>query len=93
LGTDGPTTWRSTASGVLNTAAQLGTAVGIAVLLLIASATTGVTGRGTAGPVIAWTVAGIVAAAGALTYLRPIPSLTPTDQYDSTPIRDNNVLA
>lgn len=74
LGTDGPTAWRSAASGVLNTAAQLGTAIGIAILLLIAGATTGVTGHGATGPVIAWTVAGIVAAVGALIYLRPTES-------------------
>ena len=39
LGTAVPGTLRGTASGIINTAAQLGTATGIAVLLLIAAAT------------------------------------------------------
>ena len=65
LGTDVATTWRSTASGIINTAAQLGTAVGVAVLVLVAAATTGTTGHGTAGPTVAWIVCGAVAAGGA----------------------------
>jgi MFS family permease len=40
-GTAVPEALRGAASGIVNTAAQLGTAVGIAVLLLIAAATTG----------------------------------------------------
>jgi MFS family permease len=65
LGTDVSLRWRGTASGIVNTSAQLGTAVGIAVLLLIAAVTSGVPARGTAPPRIAWAVAGAVAAAGA----------------------------
>jgi MFS family permease len=61
---------RSTASGVLNTSAQVGTALGIAVLLLIATATTGVTGHGTTGPVVAWACAAAAAAAGAFGFAR-----------------------
>jgi MFS family permease len=70
LGTSVAAGLRSTASGVLNTSAQVGTALGIAVLLLIATATTGVTGHGTTGPVVAWACAAIVAAAGALGFAR-----------------------
>jgi MFS family permease len=70
LGTSVAAGLRSTASGVLNTSAQVGTALGIAVLLLIATATTGVTGHGTTGPVVAWGCAAVVAAVGALGFAR-----------------------
>ena len=50
LGTTVPEALRGTASGIINTAAQLGTAVGIAALLLIADATTGAPGPGTGAP-------------------------------------------
>jgi MFS family permease len=65
LGTDVEAHWRGSASGIINTAAQLGTAIGIAVLLLIAAATTGTPAPGTPAPAIAWAVAAAVAAAGA----------------------------
>ncbi len=70
LGTDVATAWRSTASGIVNTAAQLGTAIGTAVLLLVADATTGTTGHGTAGPVVAWVAAAVLALAGAVGFAR-----------------------
>jgi MFS family permease len=70
LGTDVDTAWRSTASGIINTTAQLGTAIGTATLLLLAAATTGTTGHGTTGPVIAWAGAGVIALAGALGFAR-----------------------
>jgi MFS family permease len=70
LGTTVPGMLRGTASGIINTAAQVGTAVGIAVLLLIAAATTGVPGPGTGAPVIAWASAAAIAAAGALAFTR-----------------------
>jgi MFS family permease len=70
LGTDVETHWRGSASGIINTAAQLGTAIGVAVLLLIAAATTGTPARGTPAPAIAWTVAAAVAAAGAVFFAR-----------------------
>ena len=65
LGTDVSPHWRGGASGIINTAAQVGTAVGIAVLLLIAAATSGVPAAGTAPPEIAWAAGAAVAAAGA----------------------------
>ena len=65
LGTDVSPNWRGGASGIINTAAQLGTAIGIAVLLLIAAATSGVPAAGTAPPKIAWAVGAAVAAVGA----------------------------
>ncbi|MFI5063458.1 MAG: MFS transporter [Streptosporangiales bacterium] len=68
LGTDVDLHWRGTASGVINTAAQLGTAAGIAVLLLIAAATTGVPAKGTGPPFAAWATGAAVAAAGALRF-------------------------
>ena len=56
--------WRGSASGIINTAAQLGTAWR-AVLLVIAAATTGTPGPGTPAPTVAWAVAATVAAVGA----------------------------
>ena len=85
LGTTVPDVLRGTASGIINTAAQLGTAVGIAALLLIADATTGAPGPGTGAPVIAWAAAAAIAAAGALAFTRstrPDPETTgPTGHY------------
>jgi len=65
LGTDVEPRWRGSASGIINTAAQLGTAIGVAALLLIAAATSGMPAAGTAPPRAAWAVAAAVAAAGA----------------------------
>ena len=65
LGTDVGPRWRGGASGVVNTAAQLGTAVGVAILLLIAAATSGVPAAGTGPPRVALALAAVVAAAGA----------------------------
>ena len=79
LGTAVPGTLRGTASGIINTAAQLGTATGIAVLLLIAAATTGPPGPGTGAPVIAWATAAATAAAGTLAFTsspQPDPATT-----------------
>jgi MFS family permease len=70
LGTDVEAHWRGSASGIINTTAQLGTAVGIAVVLLVAAATTGLPAPGTPEPAIAWSVAAAVAAAGAVFFAR-----------------------
>jgi MFS family permease len=70
LGTTVADTWRGTASGIINTAAQLGTATGVAVVLLIAAATTGLPGPGTGAPSIGWAAAAAIAAAGALAFTR-----------------------
>jgi MFS family permease len=70
MGTAVADRWRGTASGILNTAAQIGTALGIAVLLLIATITTGTVGHGTTGPVVAWACAAVLAAAGAVGFAR-----------------------
>jgi hypothetical protein len=67
-GTDVAAAARGTASGVINTAAQIGTAIGIAVLLLIAAATTGTPGPGAPVPVVAWATAAAIAASGALAF-------------------------
>ena len=66
LGTTVPATLRGTASGIINTTAQLGTATGIAAMLLIEAVTTGPPEPGTAPPTIAWAAAAAIAAAGAL---------------------------
>src|SRR6266581_4943451 len=68
LGTTVAYTSRGTASGIINTAAQLGTATGIAVVLLIAAATTGLPGPSTSAPIIGWAAAAAIAAAGALAF-------------------------
>jgi MFS family permease len=81
LGTTVPDAVRGTASGIINTAAQLGTAIGIAVVLLIAAATTGVPGPGTAPPAVAWAVAAATAAAGALVSARsPRQGIAPSPE-------------
>jgi MFS family permease len=61
LGTKVPQEHVSTATGVLNTAAQLGTALGVAALILVASAEGAGGGR---GPGIAMLLAAAGAAAG-----------------------------
>ncbi len=66
LGTDVAALWRGSASGLINTAAQAGTAVGIAVLLLIAAATSGVPTAGGSPPDAAWAIGAAVAAVGAV---------------------------
>ncbi len=78
LGTDVSERWRGSASGIINTAAQLGTALGIAVLLLIASFTSGLPGPGHPPPDLAWAVGAAVAAAGALRFAvtRAAPAVT-----------------
>ncbi len=65
LGTDVEPRWRGGASGIINTAAQVGTAVGIATLLLVAAATSGMPALGTPPPRLAWATGALVAAAGA----------------------------
>ena len=94
LGTTVPEALRGTASGIINTAAQLGTAVGIAALLLIADATTGAPGPGTGAPVIAWAAAAAIAAAGALAFTRSPQPEPPTTcpagpKADTNPAADN----
>ena len=76
LGTTVPATLRGTASGIINTntAAQLGTATGIAAMLLIEAVTTGPPEPGTAPPTIAWAAAAAIAAAGALAFSSRPPS-------------------
>jgi len=66
LGTDVTQAWRSAASGIINTTAQLGTALGIAALLLFAALTNRTPAAGTPAPSLAWAGAAALAAAGAL---------------------------
>jgi MFS family permease len=71
LGTSVPAASRGTASGILNTAAQLGTALGIAALLLVAALTTGLPQRGSAIPAVAWGIAALISCVGAVTFSWP----------------------
>jgi len=64
LGTDVAPRWRGGASGIVNTAAQVGTAVGVAALLLVAAGTGGIPAAGAPEPGAAWAAAAAVAAAG-----------------------------
>ena len=57
IGTDVPEDLVGSATGLLNTAAQLGTALGVSVLMTVASV-----GDPTAGTVWAWAVAAVAAA-------------------------------
>jgi MFS family permease len=68
LGMDVPDAEQATASGIVNTAAQLGTAVGVAAVLLIAAVSTGVPAGGTPAPVWAEATAASWAAAGAIAF-------------------------
>ena len=74
LGISTAATARGTASGIINTAAQLGTALGIATLLLVAAVTTGVPAPGRPVPAVAWGLAAVIAATGAVVF----GSLKPT---------------
>jgi predicted MFS family arabinose efflux permease len=69
LATTVPTEVRGTASGIVNTAAQLGTALGIAVLLLIAAITTGAPAKDTSAPTVAWVFGAAASLTGALTFM------------------------
>jgi MFS family permease len=80
LGTSVALQSRGTASGVINTTAQLGTAIGIAVLVLVATATTGAPAADTARPAIAWAVAAVVAAGGATAFALSRATATETTQ-------------
>jgi MFS family permease len=68
LGTDVDAYWRGTASGIINTAAQLGTAIGVAALLLIAAVTTGTPAPGVPVPAVAWAVAAALGLAGSAAF-------------------------
>jgi predicted MFS family arabinose efflux permease len=68
LGTDVDPVWRGTASGIINTASQLGTALGIAALLVVAATTARTPAPGIPVPALAWALAGAIALAGATTF-------------------------
>ena len=70
LGTSVSVANRGIASGVVNTAAQLGTAVGIAVLLLVTSLTDETPAPGTAPPFLGWALAAMVCVIGSAAFAR-----------------------
>nr|WP_221382742.1 MFS transporter [Actinoplanes polyasparticus] len=70
LATDVPEESRATSAGLANTSAQLGTALGTAVLLLVAEATTGVPGATDRTPWVAWVGAAVTAAVAAAVLVR-----------------------
>jgi MFS family permease len=70
MGTDVEESLRATTSGVINTSAQLGTAIGTALVLLVAAATTGVPDATTGTPVLAWAAPAVLAFASALIFAR-----------------------
>jgi hypothetical protein len=65
------------ASGLINTSAQLGQAIGTAFILLIAAATTGVPDRTTGTPVFGWAAAALLAGVTALAFARLRPARIP----------------
>lgn len=70
LGTSVAESDRATAAGIINTSAQLGTALGIALLLLIAAITTGMPEHHTTVPAPAWILAAAVSLAAAVMFTR-----------------------
>ncbi len=68
LGTSVSVADRGTAAGIINTAAQLGTTLGISFLLLVAALTTGVPQQGSPVPATAWLLAALISLAGATTF-------------------------
>ena len=70
LGTSVAESDRATAAGIINTSAQLGTALGIAILLLIAALTTGIPEHHTPVPAPAWLLAAAVSLTVALMFAR-----------------------
>jgi MFS family permease len=70
LGTSVPVAARGAAAGIINTAAQLGTALGIAALLLVAALTTGIPEPGSPVPAIAWGIAALISGSGAVLFAR-----------------------
>jgi MFS family permease len=79
LVTDVPEPSRATASGIVNTGAQLGTAIGPALLLLLAAITTGVPAITIRAPVIAWATAAIIALTAAAAFARLPPTAARED--------------
>ncbi|MGY1754559.1 MFS transporter [Blastococcus sp. SYSU D01042] len=77
LGTDVPESQRATSSGVINTSAQLGTAIGTALVLLTAAATTGLPGPGEEAPVVPWAASAALALLAAVLFAR-LPLGKPT---------------
>jgi MFS family permease len=88
LGTDVAPWWRGGASGIANIAAQLGTAVGIAALLLVAAATSGTPALGTPSPRVAWALAAVLAAAGAAWFAVVRPGRDEAGEQDARAVRD-----
>ena len=74
LGTSVAERDRATAAGIINTSAQLGTALGIAMLLLIAAVTTGIPGHRTSAPAPAWILAAAVSLTAAVMFARVRPA-------------------
>ena len=87
LGTDVGPVWRGTASAIINTTAQLGTALGIAALLLVAAVTTGLPRAGGPVPAVAWALAAAVAMSGSAAFVawgRPGPGRPTEGGVDQT---------
>jgi MFS family permease len=68
LGTSVPVAVRGTASGIINTAAQLGTALGMAALLFVAALSTGIPEAGSPVPAIARGIAALISCIGAIIF-------------------------
>ena len=87
IGTDMPESLSGTAGGVLNTGAQVGTAVGVAALLLLAAAVGG-SGPGS-GTTVAWAVAAGLAGLTALALLVRTGADSEGDSAEAGALRAN----
>jgi MFS family permease len=74
MGTDVPESVCAAASGLINTSAQVGTAIGTALILLTAASTTGAAGTGTGTPVVAWAAPAGLALVAAVAFARLQPA-------------------
>lgn len=80
IGTTVPDHLSGTASGIINTAAQVGTALGVAIFLAIAAAL----GTSPAGTVIAWILVAVVAATSAGLSVRARAALPRRGAHDTS---------
>ena len=85
LGTSVAESDRATAAGIINTSAQLGTALGIALLLLIAATTTGIPEHHTSVPAPAWILAAAVSLTAAVMFGRAGQAARPGTNRRHTP--------
>jgi predicted MFS family arabinose efflux permease len=88
LGTSVTAADRAAASGIINTSAQLGTALGVAILLLVAALTTGIPEPGTPVPAVGWGLAAAISLTGAAIFAISGRTSVPATPLPSEPAAD-----